>query len=115
MFMVSGARGGLGGTSGRRGTGMPEASAMLIDDLAKRNQHPFPTVSYEVNSATAILFSEAGQARATIRSSLNTAATGRPAAAAESRSVLIESVGTPGFTSVGSLPSNTNTSRGRPK
>ena len=98
-----------------RVTGMPEASAMLIDDLATRNQPTFPTVSYEVNSATASLFSEAGHARATIRSSLNTAATGRPAAAAESRSVLIESVGTPGFTSVGSLPSNTTTSRGRPK
>jgi hypothetical protein len=34
--MVSGARGGLGGTSGRRVTGMSQVSAMLTGDLAKK-------------------------------------------------------------------------------
>jgi hypothetical protein len=34
--MVSGARGGLGGTSGVRVTGMSQASAMLTSDLAKK-------------------------------------------------------------------------------
>ena len=33
--MLSGARGGLGGTSGWRVTGMSQASAMLTSDLAK--------------------------------------------------------------------------------
>ena len=34
MVMLSGARGGAGGTSGGRATGMSQASAMLTDGLA---------------------------------------------------------------------------------
>jgi hypothetical protein len=34
--MVSGARGGLGGTSGRRATGISQASAMLTCGLVKK-------------------------------------------------------------------------------
>jgi hypothetical protein len=60
-------------------------------------------------------FSEAGQARATIRSVLNMVTTGRPASAAGSRKVVTESVGTPDFTSFGYLPSISTTSRGKPK
>ena len=62
-----------------------------------------------------VLFSAVGHARATIRSSLNRPTTGRPTSAAGSRSVVAASVGTPLFTSAGSLPSNTTTSRGSPK
>ena len=35
VVMLSGARGGLGGTSGGRATGVCQASAMLMDNLAK--------------------------------------------------------------------------------
>jgi hypothetical protein len=35
VVILSGARGGLGGTSGGRATGVCQASAMLMENLAK--------------------------------------------------------------------------------
>jgi len=57
---------------------------MLMGSLAKRMTIPVARpVASKSATATAILFSDAGQARVTIRSSLKRAPTGRPVSAAE--------------------------------
>src|SRR5436305_10910064 len=95
--------------------GWPDAVRPSYSPEFEYQQGQIGRICYQVSSASEIRFSDAGQARATIRSWLNSATTGRPISAAERRTVLTESVGTPGFTSVGSLPSSSTTSRGRPK
>jgi hypothetical protein len=53
--MVSGARGGLGGTNGRRVTGTSQVSAMLTCGLAKKEDHAIGVAqSYQVHCTRAI-------------------------------------------------------------